>query len=207
MGKKYFLWSILLIGYSSLLSMGEFDFLLTLTSKDLDEKRRKVYISAAHDNSKQFMPIFDDYLQTIDLEKSLQEITIPHNKEPQTTYVKRLISHLRSSIYPTLYNAIAVGNYKIAKLLLIRSPTLNLKNDPGNFLHMICTGKWHENEIKTREIIDLLLKAKIDINRKRESKTALDIADGTEQYGDKFSAPVSIQEFLKKKGAKRASEL
>jgi ankyrin repeat protein len=104
----------------------------------------------------------------------------------------------RLKLYTALYHAANYGHYEATKYLL-ELRQINLKNDPNNILHMVCFGKWHENENYTVEIIKYMLAAGADINKVDKSgDTPLNIACG------RAEAPKSVQEFLIANGAKEA---
>ena len=114
------------------------------------------------------------------------------------------MKHLK--VYAALYHAVNYGNYEATKCLL-ESRMINLKSDPNYLLHMVCFGKWHEDEKKTKEIIQHMLAAGADINTLNKQKlTPLNIACGFSYAPDfvKDAAPKSVQDFLIDQGAQKA---
>lgn len=109
-------------------------------------------------------------------------------------------------LYAALFHAVNHGNYEASKYLLEKN-VINLQSNPNNLLHMLCFCRWHEDEQKTIEIIDGMLKLGANINRKdTQNRTPLDIASGRFNGYSTIQvdkAPQLIQEYLIKRGAKK----
>ncbi len=207
MNKKLILTSFLLMA-GSLASMESLKFLKTVTPAQLERQA-----TAGVDNLTQF----NEYARRIKLEIALQEINLHvDNQEPETSNVSRLKDHLLATCSRAeLYDAIKSGNYEASKKILANLPVRSLQNNTDGLLHMVCFGNWHEDEKKTIEILNLLLQAKLDINHKLESPlslltgTPLDVALGKNNrtfLTPRLKAPISIQTFLKEKGAQCSDE-
>ncbi len=105
------------------------------------------------------------------------------------------------SHYAALYNAVKCGNYEATKFLLKTDGIkISLRYDSKRLFHIVCFGKWHEDEEKHNEILKEMLDA--DVNRYVE-KDGNSIIEGTPlDVAVNSGAPKSIQDYLFRNGAK-----
>lgn len=215
---------------ASIVSMEKFDFLKCTTKQQLDEFYLWMNTAAAKKNNlKQLIDIYNEYLRVINLEVSLQGIQMfDHNREEITQKIKLLKTHaagmtmymplmaaaLRPA-YQKLYHAINTGSYEKAKDLLTAMPADFLHDNPQSLAHMVCFGNWHDDETKTKEILELMLAKGANINQitqyteNQVMQTPLDVACGKGMHGfgpSAYTAPLIIQRMLQQRGARHVQQ-
>lgn len=182
-------------------------FLKTTNIKDLNKRRDALYEAAAKNDIEQLEQIRKEYLRTIDLEICLQEIQcFDHNRGTIFQRVQQLKALACSVIDNTLYHAINCGSYETSKELLSGVPDNFLQSNPGCLLHIVCFGNWHDDETKTKEVLELMLAKGAKINQIRKDTgndcldTPLDVACGHHTFSHQ-KAPFFIQFYLQQRGA------
>lgn len=194
-----------------------FDDFSTYSTYTVDKMRKSICKAAAENDYKKLIELNNEYNRKIQSKIKSQK---------RTSNIKKLQEHAHVTRYSALYNAILLGNYESSKVLLVNlSADFFEHYNPKYLLHTVCFGNWHEDEIKTIEILELLLKAGADMNGIRNKseisswssahyiflmETPLDVAMGKKDNYRKMvegAAPFLIQNFLQQKGGKRAEEL
>ena len=111
------------------------------------------------------------------------------------------------SHYAALYHAVMCGNYEATTFLLKTDGIkISLSDDPKKLLHIVCFGRWHEDEEKQKEIVERMLNQS-NVNRCIEKDDDSTIEGTPLDVAVSSSAPQSIQKLLFMNGAKHAYAL